>query len=462
MPDEVTLNVTTIAEAVTVETTAGDVVEIKVVAQTGPTGATGATGPAGPNSVTSATTSDGTAVLSVDEVTIGDTGAITLNSGSSLGMDAANLVMANGVTFSLDSTSRDNLKTALAIASADITDVTSDGYANKDKLLKTDIDGALKVDTLVLGNRLSVDDKVATFRFTPLPYDGVLGGNTEFLTHPPYASGYYALTDNVNGIPDKLTNGTVAGTLTVNSTSYTYGAGSAIAHGTALGVYDSRIASFFTSPYIYDQDNFLGRFTGATGGGAFNWVLIGSGSIFSDAPFLHQGYSGGATLTTNNNAFFYYTGVVSSANIAKHDGYVFDFTFNVATSIAAENIFIGIRNAASSTVETGRRGLWYEAGVDTNWQLLHETSAGVKTKVDTGKPVAVGQTVRVTIKFASATQTDIIIACSDSTTPVAVSATSGFSATGSLGLGFLLRSTTANAKYLTAMRAILAWTPPTL
>jgi len=104
MPDEVTLNVTQVTENVTVETTAGDVVEVKVVATQGsaatvnigttttgaagtnasvtnsgttsaavfnftiPRGATGATGAAGPNSVTSATTSDGTADLSISNV----------------------------------------------------------------------------------------------------------------------------------------------------------------------------------------------------------------------------------------------------------------------------------------------------------------------------------------------------------------------------------------------------------
>ena len=67
MPDEVTLDVTTIEENVTVETTAGDVVEIQVVAPTGPAGATG---PAGPNSVTSATTSDGTATLSIADLEV--------------------------------------------------------------------------------------------------------------------------------------------------------------------------------------------------------------------------------------------------------------------------------------------------------------------------------------------------------------------------------------------------------
>ena len=105
MPDEVILDVTTIEENVTVETTAGDVVEIQVIAPTGnaatvavgttttgaagtnasvtnsgttsaavfnftiPRGDTGAAGAAGPNSVTSATTSDGTAILDVESIT---------------------------------------------------------------------------------------------------------------------------------------------------------------------------------------------------------------------------------------------------------------------------------------------------------------------------------------------------------------------------------------------------------
>ncbi len=101
MSDEVTLEVTQVTENVTVETTAGDVVEVKVVATQGAaatvnvgttaTGAAGtnasvtnsgstsaavfnftiprgADGANGPNSVTSATTSDGTANLSLSNV----------------------------------------------------------------------------------------------------------------------------------------------------------------------------------------------------------------------------------------------------------------------------------------------------------------------------------------------------------------------------------------------------------
>jgi hypothetical protein len=52
----------------------------------------------------------------------------------------------------------------------------------------------------------------------------------------PNASGTVALTASTTGVPDKLTDGTIAGTTTFNSTSYTYGTGAAAAHRTALGV----------------------------------------------------------------------------------------------------------------------------------------------------------------------------------------------------------------------------------
>jgi len=86
MPDEVTLDVTTIEENVTVETTAGDVVEIQVLAPTG-TAATVAvgtttTGAAGTNA---SVTNSGTTSAAVFNFTIprGDTGAAGASGGSS-------------------------------------------------------------------------------------------------------------------------------------------------------------------------------------------------------------------------------------------------------------------------------------------------------------------------------------------------------------------------------------------
>jgi hypothetical protein len=52
----------------------------------------------------------------------------------------------------------------------------------------------------------------------------------------PDATGTIALTASATGIPDKLTNGTIAGTLTINSTTYTYAGGAAALHVTALGL----------------------------------------------------------------------------------------------------------------------------------------------------------------------------------------------------------------------------------
>ena len=52
----------------------------------------------------------------------------------------------------------------------------------------------------------------------------------------PNESGTVALTASTTGVPDKLTNGTIAGTLAINSTTITYGTGAASAHRTALGL----------------------------------------------------------------------------------------------------------------------------------------------------------------------------------------------------------------------------------
>jgi hypothetical protein len=86
MPDEVILDVTTIEENVTVETTAGDVVEIQVVAPTGAaatvTVGTTTTGAAGTNA---SVTNSGTTSAAVFNFTIprGDTGADGASGGSS-------------------------------------------------------------------------------------------------------------------------------------------------------------------------------------------------------------------------------------------------------------------------------------------------------------------------------------------------------------------------------------------
>jgi hypothetical protein len=247
MPDEVILDVTTIEENVTVETTAGDVVEIQVVAPTGPAGATG---PAGPNSVTSATTSDYTAELNLAQV---NTGVLVVTDG----------VTIETLDYNFGTGSAQALKDALEIASADITDATSNGNLDKEKILKTDDQGGLFVTnsfginasfgtSLTVGDGDSVNGRYDIFANTShfqWYSASALYGEREFtittenLTSSgsyvykyPVGSGTFALTANTSGEPDKLTDGTIAGTLTLNSTSYTYGTGAAAAHRNALGV----------------------------------------------------------------------------------------------------------------------------------------------------------------------------------------------------------------------------------
>jgi len=366
------------------------------------------------NAVTSATTSDGTAELLV-----------------------ANLSFLNGEFISTLSSNQTDDRTVV-MPNADGTLVVGGGTAS--------------------GTNTGDQTSIVGITGTLAEFNTALTG-ADFAT----LAGSETLTNKTLTSPaiNSATFGTAA---TFNATSYTFGAGAAAALNTAIGTssVDSRIASLFAVPFQFAQDNFLGRWLTASGNNSFNWILVGSATNWSDSAFNASGFLGGVNLMVNNAAYFYYIATCAAASIANFNGVVFDQVFNINTSIASENIFIGIRNTASATAEVGRRGLYYEAGVDTNWQLLHETSAGVKTKVDTGKAVTLNQIVRVTMKFVSATQTDMIIATSTSTTPVTVSATSGFSCTGSLGLGFWLQSTTANNKYLAPMRSTVAWQTSTL
>jgi hypothetical protein len=330
----------------------------------------------------------------------------------------------------------------------------------------------LNIDTLTFSSIISE---------VPLTNIGGLGNGVEsaLSENVSTVAGSMALMSDITVTPTNtvtLTNktltspainsATIGTAATFNATSYTFGAGAAAAMNQKLGTnsVDSRISSLFSAPYNYVQDNFVGKAIVVNGYyGQLNWGIAGSASLSSDLGYYVAGYPGGTSISTNNNAFFLYLFGTSAANIALINDTVFDLVFNTSTATnTVQNFFIGLRSFISATAETGRRGLSFEAGVDTNWQLLHETSAGVQTKIDTGKPALSNQTVRVTIKFVSATQTDMIIATSTSTTPVTVSATSGFSFTGFCGIGMWLKSTTAVSRILIPLRATLAWLSPTL
>jgi hypothetical protein len=328
----------------------------------------------------------------------------------------------NATTYTFGAGAAEAFKTGLAIEAGDITDLGSN------------------VATFL------ISPSAATFQDMILDYTG---------------TGYLVMDYG-----PVITNINIDTAATFNATSYTYGTGAAAAMNQSLGTssVDSRISSLFSAPYNFVQDNFVGKAIVVSGYyGQLNWGIVGSASLSSDVGYYVSGFPGATSISTNNNAFFLYLFGTSAANIALINNTVFDLVFNTSTATnTVQNFFVGLRSNVSATVETGRRGLSFEAGVDTNWQLLHETSAGVQTKIDTGKPALSNQTVRVTIKFVSATQTDMIIATSTSTTPVTVSATSGFSFTGFCGIGMWLKSTTAVTRILVPLRATLAWLSPTL
>jgi hypothetical protein len=451
------------------------------------------------NSVTSATTSDGTCVLSVS--TILASGSITT---SGIGAEIYTTANDASITTSGDdariATYGVNAHIQTQDASSAVKSTNFAAYETTGASLKTSAGTSIATFGVSGQNFTFTSGTALTFDNTSFTYGtgaeaahrtalgvpsgsgtssgtntgdqttivGITGTLAEFntaLTGADFATlaGSETLTNKTLTSPaiNSATFGTAA---TFNATSYTFGTGAAAAMNQSLGTssVDSRISSLFSAGFQFAQDDFLGRWLTFPGNNAFNWLGVGSASLWSDAFWQAVGFPGGTNLATNNNAFFYYMSAVAAANIANFNEVVFDHVFSPNTLITLENIFVGIRNTASATAEVGRRGLYYEAGVDTNWQLLHETSAGVKTKVDTGKLVVINQIVRVTIKFVSATQTDMIIATSTNTTPVTVSATSGFSCTGSVGLGFWLRSTTAANRFMLQMRSTLAWPTSTL
>jgi hypothetical protein len=202
-----------------------------------PRGDTGATGAAGPNSVTSATTSDYTAELDLAQV---NTGVLVVTDG----------VTIETLDYNFGTGSAQALKDALEIASADITDASAEPLANALVLYngngEIQAKGFFSIDdggglALVNGDETQSVEIQHGLNFAHILYDGsVLDLNIQGLGNYtqvyPTGSGKFALTQTANGEPDKLTNGTIEGATTFNSTSYTYGTGAAAAHRTALGV----------------------------------------------------------------------------------------------------------------------------------------------------------------------------------------------------------------------------------
>ena len=291
MPDEVILDVTTIEENVTVETTAGDVVEIQVVAptgtaatvaagttttgaagtnasvtnsgttsaavfnftiprgDTGETGATGATGAAGPNSVTSATTSDGTADLDVASLRVYPSGSITLvstNSGGFVQLSGQAATDARSIAFP-------NASGTVALTS-DITnavtsETTSDGTASLDisnLTLSQDVTSGLQTAMTLSGNPTTVGDgQQIIWQWynggspvtTAVIATEVTSSNSDKLIFKTSESGSLATSLDLNNSLATF-SGVVSslGATYQTGSTFTYNGASAAAHRTALGV----------------------------------------------------------------------------------------------------------------------------------------------------------------------------------------------------------------------------------
>ncbi len=394
---------------------------------TGATGNTGATGPAGPNSVTSATTSDGTANLSLSNVSTSTatvSGLLTAGhihgnlagtlythvrtgeamskgdpfyiSGFHVGSsqpivmkaDASNAAKMPAVGV-MDADYAANTSSANGIISGTLSSVDTDGYAVNspiyvangggysntagtipqqigiteranantgafivtnskvisfadvsdaqtgtadlilENLTATNIgSGTASIGSaLIVGDGDSVKGRYDIFGNTShfqWYSDSVLYGEREFVITTenltssgswaykyPAASGTFAVTASTTGVPDKLTDGTIAGTTTFNTTSYTYGTGAAAAHRNALGLTTlatttpaANVATFLATP---SSANLAAAVTDETGTGA----LVFGTSPTIDAPTI----SGSAAFTSTTRPTSAGTGTPAATSL---------------------------------------------------------------------------------------------------------------------------------------------------
>lgn len=198
---------------------------------TGATGATGSQGPAGPNSVTASTSTDLVGILAGDGANVFVFDASAEPTADALVLYNSNAEIQAKGFFSID-------------------DGGGLALLNTAETRSVEIQHGLNVMHIL--------------------YDGsVLDLNIQGLgIHAqvfPTGSGKFALTQTANGEPDKLTDGTISGTLAVNSTSFTYGTGAAAAHRAALGVASSQLQTESLFSLLTLQESDAGVYTANAG-----------------------------------------------------------------------------------------------------------------------------------------------------------------------------------------------------
>jgi hypothetical protein len=292
MPDEVTLDVTTIEENVTVETTAGDVVEIQVVAPAGPAGDTG---PAGPNSVTSATTSDSTANLSIADLEVVGGEIYTDGDYSQIytqGTDAHIFTLGSGAEIFTEGELAQIYTTG---ASAQIYTAGAGATIGTQGANATIYTQGANATISTAGSAAHIQTSHANAAVKSTNFAAVESGGASLVD----GSFQPCLTWSAGGRNLTIPSGTA---VTFDSTSYTYGTGAAAAHRTALGLTTlatttpaANVANFLATPTSANLASALTDENG-TGGGFVRaeGATLTSPSIAGTAAFT------GATRPTSN------------------------------------------------------------------------------------------------------------------------------------------------------------------
>jgi len=218
-------------------------------------------GPAGPNSVTSGTSTDLNGIIAGN---------------------GANVYEAvDGVDFLAPTSDGSGLT---GLVSAQITDASTIPVYNETTELYDQVavlyddSGIVRASSFIADEYFSVQNALGqvTLSCDTSPINVTVGANvwrfnnptgdgTRQWNLPTATSGTVALTGTASGIPDKLTNGTISGTLAVNSTSYTYGTGAAAAHRTALGVASSQLQTEALFSLLTLQESDAGVYTANAG-----------------------------------------------------------------------------------------------------------------------------------------------------------------------------------------------------
>ena len=202
------------------------------------------------------------------------------------------------------------------ISSADITDATSENTANT--VVKRSSTGYAEASVFAAiypsnaqSGFLSVGNKDGAITYETIIKADV---NTDGILRIPNLNSdekTAVITGNADGSADALTDGTIAGTTTFNTTSYTYGAGAAAAHRTALGLTTLatttpavNVATFLATP---SSANLAAAVTGETGTGA----LVFGTSPTIDAPTI----SGSAAFTSTTRPTSAGTGTPSATSL---------------------------------------------------------------------------------------------------------------------------------------------------